>query len=93
MKPKITITFHSDPKLGWGEVSREMVNQLGVENKISGRSFERGSKVYLEEDIDLRLFILAAEADGYEIEWVENMTNQPCFVRRLLAYSPRTYVC
>lgn len=52
----IKIRFISDPGHGWGEIDRTMLNELGIANKISQYSYQRGSKVYLEEDCDLSLF-------------------------------------
>ena len=41
--------FHNDPGHGWLEVGRDEIKGLA----ISGYSYQRGDRVYLEEDGDL----------------------------------------
>lgn len=51
--------WHIDSGHGWLEVERSELKRLGVEKKISSYSFQRGDKVYLEEDCDATLFLNA----------------------------------
>ena len=58
--------FYIDPGHGWMKVKREELKELGVENKITGYSYERGEFVYLEEDGDASIFIDALERKSGE---------------------------
>lgn len=64
----LDIIFHQDPSHGWIEVDRKMLRKLKIENKISSCSYQRGNKVYLEEDVDAGLALRAMKASGIEYE-------------------------
>ncbi len=57
-----TYIFHHDPGHGWLAVKRSELAQLGILNKISSCSYQRGKTVYLEEDCDATLFFQAKNA-------------------------------
>jgi len=44
--------FYSDPGHGWLAVPKEHLQQLGITNKITGYSYQKGKTAYLEEDCD-----------------------------------------
>lgn len=46
-----------DPGHGWLRVKRSELDALGITNKISGYSYQKGIYAYLEEDCDASLFI------------------------------------
>jgi len=48
--------FYSDGQHGWLAVKRKELEDLGLIDKISSCSYQRGSTVYLEEDCDMALF-------------------------------------
>jgi hypothetical protein len=50
---------YDDPAHGWLKASLKDVEALGIADKISGCSFQRGNFVYLEEDCDCTTFFLA----------------------------------
>lgn len=54
--------FFSDPGHGWLKVERRELVELGIENQISGYSYQKGDYVYLEEDGDASKFADAWEA-------------------------------
>ncbi len=56
MKEK-TYVFHSDPGHGWLAVKRKELIELGILDKISHCSYQKGDTVYLEEDCDASLFM------------------------------------
>jgi len=58
--------FYIDPRHGWIKVKKEELKELGVENKITDYSYERGEFVYLEEDRDASIFIDALEGKSGE---------------------------
>lgn len=43
---------YSDPSHGWVAVKRELIESLGLAEKITVFSYEKGKTAYLEEDID-----------------------------------------
>jgi len=60
--------FHSDVAHGWLAVKRGEVEKLGIVDKISAFSYQKGKTVYLEEDNDLSTFKTALEATGVTLE-------------------------
>lgn len=61
MKP-LKLKFHSDAGHGWLAVKRELLNLLGIADKVTSYSYQRGQSVYLEEDCDASLLIKALDA-------------------------------
>lgn len=53
--------WYSDPGHAWLEVTRAELISLGIENRISGYSYQKFDFVYLEEDSDAGIFIDAWE--------------------------------
>lgn len=49
-------TVFNDPGHAWVAVKRAELIELGILDKISGYSYQRGNTVYLEEDCDASLF-------------------------------------
>lgn len=59
--------FHSDAGHGWLAVKRDLLYKLKIEHKITRFSYQKGSTVYLEEDMDMTTFINAfTTANGYK---------------------------
>lgn len=54
-----TFTFYSDSGHGWLAVKRKHLVDLGVADKISTYSYQRGGTAYLEEDRDASVFLAA----------------------------------
>jgi len=61
MKTK-TYSFYNDPGHGWLAVKRKELVELGIIDKISTCSYQKGQTVYLEEDCDAPLFANAYTA-------------------------------
>lgn len=74
--------FISDPGHGWLEVTRAELEALGLIEKISRYSYQRGALVYLEEDCDAPLFVEAKEARGEPLE-VRDEHQENTFIRNL----------
>ena len=73
---------HTDAGHGWIAVKRKELESLGILDKITPCSYQRGKTVYLEEDCDASTFCKAKEAKGEKIETRESYYD----------YSPiRTY--
>jgi len=54
-------TFHHDAGHGWLEVNCTDLVALNITTKITPYSYQKGNKVFLEEDCDLSTFIRAYE--------------------------------
>ena len=79
--------FHSDPGHAWLAVKRKELIRLGIIDKISSYSYQKGKTVYLEEDCDAGVFIEAKKTRGEEITFKETyrehtpIRNYPMFVQ------------
>jgi hypothetical protein len=62
-------TLHTDSGHGWLAVSRGMLTELGIAQKITSCSYQKGSTVYLEEDVDAVIFTKAMEKRGVEVSY------------------------
>jgi hypothetical protein len=51
-----TYTFHQDAGHGWLEVDRQDLVDLNIIDKITSFSYQKGNKVFLEEDCDYSTF-------------------------------------
>lgn len=51
--------MHTDAGHGWLAVKRQELEKLGILDKISVYSYQKGGTVYLEEDCDLSVFLNA----------------------------------
>ena len=81
-----TLTYLTDPSHGWLVVKRSDLITLGIEDQITGFSYEHGAKVYLEEDCDLMTYLRAATAAGWFVKTKDAHTNEPSFIRLLKGY-------
>jgi len=54
-----TFKTYTDPGHGWAAVKRSLLVKLGIADKITSFSYERGQTVYLEEDCDVSTFVAA----------------------------------
>jgi hypothetical protein len=82
-----TFYFYTDPGHGWLEVPRALLQELGIAEKISAYSYQRGETVFLEEDCDLSRFHQAMTNAGREYKTVDiNQARGDSFVRSLASY-------
>lgn len=77
----LKIKVYNDPGHAWGAVKRQMLVDLGIADKISTFSYQKGNTVYLEEDCDLSLLIGALKARGVAVEWDERHTDRRSPIR------------
>jgi len=77
-----TYKFYNDPGHAWMAVKRNELNQLGIADKISSYSYQKGQTVYLEEDMDAPTFLNALKNK-----------NIPCLIKDIIVngYSPIRY--
>jgi len=82
----LNLNFYSDPSHGWLEVKRSDLIKLGIEDEISGYSYQKGANVYLEEDCDMSRFVDAATAAGWAIKYAEFHNDDELFIRLFNRY-------
>ena len=70
------IKFYADPGHGWGAVKRKVLDQLGIADKITSYSYQKGQTVYLEEDCDLSTLVTALALKGEVVQYKEKHTNK-----------------
>ena len=75
------IHVYTDPGHGWASVPMSLLVDLGIDNKVSTYSYQRGKRAYLEEDCDLSLLIGALRERGVTPEWVEHHTDRRSPIR------------
>ena len=83
-----TFTHYTDPGHGWVEVPRSLLHELGIADKITSYSYQRGEDVFLEEDCDLGTFYRAMEKAGRPFELIEvyESHHRESWVRLLWSY-------
>ena len=83
-----TITVYNDPGHAWGAVKISELQALGIADRISTYSYQRGKTAYLEEDCDLSVYLAALKAAGHEIQFKEKHTNNRSPIRSYQSYRP-----
>ena len=83
-----TFTHYTDPGHGWVEVPRSLLHELGIADKITSYSYQRGEDVFIEEDCDLLTFARAMEKAGrpFELAEVYEPGHRESWVRLLWSY-------
>lgn len=82
------ITVYTDPGHGWGAVKRTVLTDLGIANRVSTYSYQRGQSVYLEEDCDLSLLMGALRERGITPVFDERHTDRRSPIRSYESYRP-----
>ena len=67
----LKLKFHCDAGHGWLAAKRNLLAKLGLLDKVSGYSYQRGGTVYLEEDCDAGLLINALKERGIKFEIIQ----------------------
>ena len=62
-------TFYTDPGHGWLRVPMTEIVALNIADKISSYSYQKNGYVYLEEDCDMGLFVLATTTEDKARQW------------------------
>lgn len=65
-----TFKFYFDDGHGWLAVKKKYLKELGIADKISQYSYQKGLTAYLEEDCDAEVFIKAM-CESFNIQYVE----------------------
>jgi hypothetical protein len=82
----LTITYHRDPGHGWFEVKRELLATLGIQHLITTFSFEKGDRVFLEEDQDAGVLVRSLGELGIKYSTVPLHTDNDHWIRGLDRY-------
>lgn len=81
MSSSFKIKFYSDPGHGWGAVKRKILFDLGIADKITPYSYQKGNTVYLEEDCDLSTLVTTLATKGIVIQYEQHSTNRRSPIR------------
>ena len=87
MNKVIKIKVYSDPGHAWGAVKRKVIDELGIADKITSYSYQKGGTVYLEEDLDLATLVdaLKRRAVFYKFE-EKNSAHRYSPIRNYMRY-------
>lgn len=88
MKTKV-IRYYSDPGHAWAKVKRSELIKLNLINAISSYSYQLGDYVYLEEDQDLTLYVVALKRIGIEPIFKGNTSNRQSKIRNYERFTLR----
>jgi hypothetical protein len=83
---KLTLVFHEDSAHGWLAVPHRPLQQLGVAHRISPYSYADADTAYLEEDEDQHIFLDAAEAASWHVEFESSYVDGFSPIRGLPRY-------
>ena len=75
MTRSINIAFFSDPGHGWARVPKAKLIKLGIADKITSFSYQRGINVYLEEDCDAGIFLSEMKNRGQNVKIISTYVN------------------
>lgn len=85
---KTAYTYYNDPGHGWLKVERKELVDLGILDKISHYSYQRGESVYLEEDCDASAFIAAKQKamPGVQLKFTDRHADRSSKIRSYDSY-------
>jgi hypothetical protein len=86
MTKKISIKIFADPGHAWARVAKSKLVTLGIADKISAYSYQKGENAFLEEDCDLTVLVNALRERGYEVKFNESHTNRQSKIRSYSTY-------
>ena len=86
MTKKISIKVFADPGHACARVAKSKLVTLGISDKISTYSYQKGENAFLEEDCDLSVLMGALRERGYEIKFNESHTNRQSKIRNYSTY-------
>jgi hypothetical protein len=81
MSKTFTITIYNDPGHAWGKVRKDVLTNLGIADKITRYSYQRGDYAYLEEDCDLTTLCMALNERDTRIKFVEKSSTKDSRIR------------
>jgi len=87
------LMFYEDPGHGWLAVPYRKLVKLGIHRNISPFSYRSKGTVFLEEDVDMGIFLRAAYKAGLAIIIIRNHTNRQSKIRKKPDYFAGEYQC
>ena len=78
--------FYQDPGHGWLKVQIKELEELGIQNKISGCSYMKNESAYLEEDGDLSCFFAAKNFTDFDSVCKTHTANNSSKIRSYQSY-------
>lgn len=85
---KLTLNYYTDPGHGWLAVTRADLARLDLTHRISRYSYQQNRLVFLEEDLDMMLFMEAAKHAGWQVTMKYQHTNNDSRIRTLQRFQP-----
>ena len=80
--------YLQDPSHGWMAVPIKDILELGVENDVTPYSYMNETAAYLEEDVDMPMFLRAYKLRyGHEPRIKDSYTHRDSLVRRLKPFA------
>ena len=86
MSKTFTVIVYNDPSHAWAKVRKDVLVNLGIADKITRYSYQRGDYAYLEEDCDLTTLCMALNERDTRIKFVEKNTNKDSRIRSYERY-------
>jgi hypothetical protein len=80
------MTVYSDAGHAWAKVKKSVLVNLGIADKISHYSYQRGDYAYLEEDCDLTTLCMALNERDTRVKFVEKRSNRDSKIRSYERY-------
>lgn len=78
--------IYSDQQYGWIRVKKKLIEELGIGDKISTFSYQRGEDVYLEEPLDANIFLSAYRKKIGELLFDEKHSYRNSRIRGYKSY-------
>lgn len=82
----LTVKVYADPGHSWGAVKLKTLEMLGIAERITRFSYQKGGTAYLEEDCDLGTFHQAAKEQGYTVVYTEKHSDKRSPIRSYCSY-------
>jgi len=79
---KVTKRFFFDAGHGWLSVKYQELVDLGIEDQISKHSYVNGKSAYLEEDVDMPLYIKAMEDNSFSVDFDQRDHGEVSRIRK-----------
>jgi hypothetical protein len=81
MSKTFTVIVYNDPSHAWAKVRKDVLTNLGIADKITRYSYQRGDYAYLEEDCDLTTLCMALNERDTRIKFVEKSSTKDSRIR------------
>jgi len=82
-----TILKYEDTGHGWYAIEKDFLKVLGIADKISAYSYEKGNLAYLEEDCDASLLLNTMDKNNIEYT-IQRVYHDRSPVRNYRGYTP-----